>query len=420
MFAKTKLISALNKFPALKRFVKEAYQFGGNLISDRKSWPDHIQQVSSSDAEHLFGYYDKTPWDSKSERMLYLRVCGASLRAASDESADIILRETNGRERVLANTRAWNVQQGCMLQWFAGDDEKIIYNDYRNGAFCSVIRDLTNDKERILCAPVYSLSADGKTALTLDFSRLHSLRPGYGYCNKTDSTKEQMVPEGAALSTLDINSNTLRPLYTYQELIDLRPLATMVGAYHKVNHIMISPSGNGFMFLHRWISRGRKYDRMLWAPTDGSSEPQILLDEGMVSHSNWRNDNTIITFANALGKGPGYRLVDVNSGQVIDLSSFFPRVDGHPSYSPDRRWVVTDTYPNLRRKQSLYLIDMEQKRKYLLASVYAAYPYRNEKRCDLHPRWSPDGKYVCFDGSMSGVRQVYSIAASSERVVIDA
>lgn len=409
MSAKAKVVRVLNRFPAVKRLIKDAYQLGGNLISDRKSWPDTIQQVSAEGAEHLFGYYDKTPWDSRSERMLYLRVNGARRKVASAEAADIILREADGRQLAIATTHAWNVQQGCMLQWYAGSNDQILYNDFREGAFCSVIKDLTSGEERMLCAPVYSLSADGKTAVTLDFSRLHSLRPGYGYCNLPDATAGQHVPEGPALFRLDVDSNALYPLYTYQELIDLRPLPTMEGADHKVNHIMLSPSGRGMMFLHRWILHGRKYDRMLWAPADGSSAPKILLDEGMVSHSNWRDEDTIISYANALGRGAGYCLVNVLSGQVSDLSGFFPHVDGHPSYSPDGRWVITDTYPNLKRKQALYLMDMNRREKHQLASVYAAYAYRNETRCDLHPRWSSDGRQVCFDGSLSGSRQVHTL-----------
>ncbi|MGI6695190.1 MAG: TolB family protein [Christensenellales bacterium] len=414
MSAKTMLISTLNRFPALKRIIKDLYQFSGNFFSDKKSWPNSIVQVSSKDSEHLFGYYDKTPWDSLSESMIYLRVSGANKQFASENPADIVLRSKEGKEKAIASTRAWNVQQGCMLQWYAKRDDEILFNDFRDGSYCSVVKNIQTGEERKLAMPVYSVSEDGKTALTLDFSRLHTLRPGYGYCNLDDKTRRQTVPDGPAIYRLDLVSNSLHPLYTYAQLAALSPKPTMEGAYHKVNHIMISPSGKAFMFLHRWILNGRKYDRMLCAPSDGCSEPKILLDEDMVSHSNWKDENTIISYANALGKGAGYYLVDVPTGQITDLSSFFPKEDGHPSYSPDRRYVITDTYPSLKRKQSLFLVDMEKQEKRAIASVYANIRYRNETRCDLHPRWSPNGRKVCFDGSLTGRRQVYAIELEEE------
>lgn len=407
MPAKSMLISTLNKVPRLKRLIKDLYQFSGNMFSDRKSSPKSIVQISSKNAEHLFGYYDKTPWDSQSESMVYLRVIGADKHFASANYADIVLRSVDGQEKTIANTCAWNVQQGCMLQWYAGRDDEILFNDFRDGSYCSVLKNIQSGEERKMVAPVYSVSDDGKTALTLDFSRLNTLRPGYGYCNLEDNTRGETVPDGPAIYRLDLVNNSLQSLYTYELLASLSPQPTMVGAYHKVNHIMISPSGKSFMFLHRWILSGRKYDRMLWAPADGSAPPKILLDEGMVSHSNWRDEDTIISYANALGKGAGYYLVDVLTGHITELSSYFPDVDGHPSYSPDKRYVITDTYPSFRRKQTLFLVDMEKRETRAIASVYANIKYRNSTRCDLHPRWSPDGRRVCFDGSFDKTRQVY-------------
>ena len=46
-------------------------------------------------------------------------------------------------------------------------------------------------KKKLFQHPVYSVANNGKFALTLDFSRLHRLRPGYGYSNLPDETRKE-------------------------------------------------------------------------------------------------------------------------------------------------------------------------------------------------------------------------------------
>ena len=42
----------------------------------------------------------------------------------------------------VAETNAWNFQQGALLQWY--DEDNIIYNDFRDNKFCAVIKNVNN------------------------------------------------------------------------------------------------------------------------------------------------------------------------------------------------------------------------------------------------------------------------------------
>lgn len=88
--------------------------------------------------------------------------------------------------------------------------------------------------------------------------------------------------------------------------------------------------------------------------------------------------------------------------------------NGHCTYLPDTEWVLNDTYPmGEHRTQSLYLYHVPTDRKIPLGDFPSPEPYQGEWRCDLHPRFSPDGKSVVIDSAHEGSgRQMYLIDVS--------
>ena len=82
-------------------------------------------------------------------------------------------------------------------------------------------------------------------------------------------------------------------------------------------------------------------------------------------------------------------------------------MDGHPSYSPDRKIVVTDTYPDRTRMATIYIIVHDKVNR--LGRVFAPFKYDNDVRCDLHPRWNRKGNRICFDSVFEGKRGLYVI-----------
>ncbi|HLR38959.1 MAG TPA: hypothetical protein VK068_01040, partial [Jeotgalicoccus sp.] len=206
----------LQKFPGIKKSVKRCYQLGMYTISPKIKSEGDIQRISPDDGmEYFFGYYDKSPWDATDRYMLCLRAKNTYKSVAPKEPAEIILFDTedNNSYRVLGTTHTWNVQQGCMLQWLGPDcNDEIIYNDMRNGEYCSIILNVITNEERILPMPIYSVSQNGEFALTLDFSRLHRLRKGYGYSNIEEKTKNEKCPDKPCIWRVDLASGKTTPV----------------------------------------------------------------------------------------------------------------------------------------------------------------------------------------------------------------
>ena len=403
----------LNRMPGVKKVIKRIYQRGMYAISPKIKSEGKIIRISPNDGkEYFFGYYDKSPWDATGRYMLCLQADNTWSDVSPKQPAKLLLIDTQdgNKAEVIAETRTWNVQMGCMMQWLGPDySSRIIYNDYREGKYVAVICSVFDRTEKVIPFPVYSVSADGSFALSLDFSRLYRLRPGYGYYNVPETTKNEKLPNKTCVWRIDLNSGEITSVLKYTDFAKFESRPEMEGAEHKVNHIMLNPSGNRFMVLHRWFSGQRKYTRLITCNVDGTGMFN-LSDDDMISHCFWKNDNEIIAFENKKKTGAGYYLMKDQTDKYVHLWKGID-YDGHPSYAPDGSKVVFDRYPNRARVASV-MVAKEAKdasQVQTIAKVFAPFKYDNDTRCDLHPRWSRDSKKVCFDSVFEGHRELYVV-----------
>lgn len=410
----------LNKCPIVKKVIKRLYQRGMYAISSKIKCEGNIVRVSPDDnkAEYFFGYYDKSPWDITDRYMLCLKANNTWSDVSPKEKADILLIDTekdeNDLERVikLGETSAWNVQQACMLQWLGPDyKERIIYNDCIDGKLVSVILELKTMKKKLIPMPVYTVSSDGKFALTLDFSRLYNLRPGYGYHNIPETTKNMSLPVAPAVWKVSLETGEISEVLYYTDFASFQPRKEMldVGTIHKVNHIMLNPTNERFMILYRWFIGDRKYTRLITCNIDGS-DMYVLSDDDMVSHCFWKNDYQIIAFENKKDSGPGYYLMTDKTEKYVHYWKGLSG-DGHPSYSLDKRFVVTDSYPDRKRMSFIRVMEETEDCESIkvVAKVFSPFKYDNDTRCDLHPRWNHAGDKIAFDGVFEDHRGLYYV-----------
>ncbi|MBE6390357.1 MAG: hypothetical protein E7043_09345 [Lentisphaerae bacterium] len=372
------------------------------------------KRVTPADGKnYFFGYFDKNHWNGKQQRLLAHRADFTGRQVRFGDIAEVGILE-NGNFTKVGQTRSWCWQQGAMLQWF--DDDHIIYNDFEDNGFISRIVDLRTGDERKLCRAIYCLSPDRKYALSLDFARLDRERPGYGYPGVWTEVLEHGWPDNDGIWRVDIENNTAELIISIGQIVREFNREGMDQSTSWFNHILISPDSKRFAFFHRWRKFGpwgpgvrSHVTHMFTADPDGSDIYPLNLED-MSSHYAWISPTQIINYSNRYKDGWQYHLFTDKSDRVETLGDKYFDDDGHCTFSPDHRWMLTDSYPDrLDNCRALYLYDVKRDIAYEIGRFYADPSYDGPARCDLHPSFSADGKTICFDSIHEGFRGIYNV-----------
>jgi hypothetical protein len=369
---------------------------------DYESFPqlhlNEVLEIRESGYHCFFGYYDKSPVNESGTRILYLRV---RTKIKSIENADICIYNINDKSRtVVATTNSWNWQQGCMLQWI--DDNTISYNLFQFGKYHTVLLNIVDKSKRLFERPSYSFNSNYTHFLSLNFYRLDLYAKGYGYRFMVDSLQDQ---EDGIWETA-ISNNETNLILSFSEIINYRSSSynfSHKNIQHYVNHITYCPDENLILFIHRWQEPGEAFSSRLMVYDKNDKTMRLLLDNKHVSHYCWKNDSELLIYATNVFFKKGYMVINIYTGSSTIIDEL-PKEDGHPSYSNEKNWILTDTYPNHRRNQYLFLYNTIEKKMFVVDKLHSPIKYFNENRCDLHPRWSYDNKHIVIDNTDMGFR----------------
>jgi Tol biopolymer transport system component len=180
-------------------------------------------------------------------------------------------------------------------------------------------------------------------------------------------------------------------------------------------------------------------------------------DSGFYSHFTWRNSKEVLVWCSIsekfgkIRKGskksnfiiekilPVYRIIPLYLRRKVlpadyyllkDQGKEMKKIeinyeDGHPGFSINKRYLITDTYANKKNYVKLLLYDWKKNKRIILGKFYSLpnkkylettktkqdfkkWAYSNF-RIDLHPRWNFQGDKVTFDSIHEGKRNCYLI-----------
>lgn len=367
--------------------------------------------VPFESGELFFGYYDKSPWSPMGNRMVFHFRRRKAYRQVEIRVFD---REENTCRKI-GESSAWNFQQGAMAQWVPGcDGSRVIFNAIVDNRLVARIMTRNGKEESVVSFPIQTIHPNGQKALTLNYKRLSILRPEYGYSPDVKNFSSAQRLEKDGIWQVNLSSGQGELILTLAELLSIAPRSDMSRTKTGVNHIIYSPTGQRFAFMHRWYGSRVKCSRLYIMNQDGTNL-HLLLDSQMISHYHWRDDDHLIVYGNTPDNDTTYFLINAVDGsyEIIGKGLLDDFGDGHPSYSPDRRWVLTDTNPDENFHKNLLLYEVQRNELWKVGSFLHSPKFFRTTRCDLHPRWSPDGKKISIDSVWNGSRRSYIVDVSN-------
>lgn len=281
------------------------------------------------------------------------------------------------------------------LQWIPGSSEEIIWNDRSEDgkSFVSHIYNTKTKETRTLPRPIYTVSPDGKTALTHDFERMK--HGGTDYKGVKDKFDGQWAPEGVNIWKMDMKTGESEPIISIAKMAKL-----MYADDHEVDPLRtlyffregFNPSGNRFIFFVKDAIVGDRARTEGYSANLDGTDIRYLYKEP--SHHFWIDDEWIMD--NGWHTPPGqqeevrgyFLFKDDGTGQPKEM--YFEAPNGHINLSKDGDWILTDTY-NMDGFIYLYMYHLSTKKLVHLAKLET---HLNRKqtlehagyfRIDLHP-----------------------------------
>lgn len=378
--------------------------------------------VTSGSKDHLFAsYYAINAWSANGRYVTVLETDVKDRLATEQDVATLGVVDLQDGNRFipLTDTRCWNFQEATMAHWLAtAPDTRFIYNDLVDGKFVSVIFDMKTREKKIIPYPVSAVSPNGREAVSINYARLRMTRPDYGYGGKGQDAREKVTwPEDDGLFLVNLDTGEAKLIVSVASVRGKMPQVDEGKDLAYFCHTVFSRDGSKIFWLARSVNPATAKG---WKTTsftcnrDGSDVRRCFPDGWAGSHFNWLDGDRLMVTANYDNKMYSHVLFTVGKEDYMRVGRGLLDFDGHGVFSDDRQWMATDTYPDRLNERKLMVLRMSDQAVLPLGGFFVPESYRGTYwRCDLHPRWRPDGKMLAFNSVHEGSRQVYVIDIST-------
>ncbi len=342
-----------------------------------------------------------------------------------------------GRQRLVAETRGWETQLGCNLNWGV-DDRSLLFNDVDPCEWkpYGVRFDPHRGRRTRLGGTIYHVSPDGTHAASANLAAMVRTQLGYGVTLPSEHVPHRLGPvHDDGLTITDTRTGDAKLLLSIHDAIcRATPRFEIDGPeHHEIYgfHAKWSPTGDRLIFTLRFFPHEGQpvFNRISGSPPMKFTVMTVSADGRKVfnavptsrwtkigHHINWFPDGRRLSMNLTLDRD--LRFVRCREDGA-DLEPMTEAVlgSGHPSVHPDGRHLLTDAYStepmaNDDGTTPLRWVDYRAGRETTIARLPTRTPHQlqpgqNALRVDPHPAWSRDWRFVAFNAFAGGTRRVY-------------
>ena len=316
-----------------------------------------------------------------------------------------------------ARTNAFNLQQGSMMHWIDdiatkdsdGGTAEFTFNDWEDEKLVSRVVNASTGTIRTIQGAMAAVSPTAPIAIGLNYARMAHCRAVVGYATYSEPNDVEAQPEGDGLYQLNLQEGSSELVLSIADVIRASNDARVIGKRTWFNHVLFNTDGTRLLFFCR-VRQEKGFYTSLWTVNPDGSDLEMQIPFGYrISHFDWRTPTRILVSSDIVDEMGFVEFTD-GSRDFKPIGRGVLPSDGHASFSPNREWLLCDTYPRgPERLAQLMVYNIAENRKIVLGEFHHEEQFAGDIRCDLHPRWAPDGETITFDSVHEGSRQIYLV-----------
>lgn len=379
-------------------------------------------------------FFDTSPISPNGDYIALTRFPDDKKHPEPGDLAEVIVIDLKtGKERIVAQTPAWEGQLGAQVQW-GSDESTLFFNDMDTTTWepYAVVFNLFTSNRRKLGHTIYMANSDGTQVVSPCLKRMRRTQAGYGVVVPDNILPVNYgAPSDDGIYVTDVASGKTKMIISIRDIVERlnldRDIPREYGYY--IFHTKWNPAGNRISIKFRLLDNAgidRTFIRAMWVITLSADAGEIHtaipkeLKRLPSHHHTWWDDRTL-----TMNLSPDTRNMHFSEfqydGTHIEPLTRSVLGSGHPSLHPDRIHLISDAYPAekqayddgsvpIRFVNVKTGIETEAVRIRSLpfwADSSSSLKLNNSMRIDPHPAWDRSFRYVTFNGSTPEGRGVF-------------